>query len=118
MAGMSYRTGVEGERLACEFLERRGYGVLQRRYKTKAGEIDLVMKDKDAIVFVEVKKRKKMADAAEALSRTQFNRIADAAAIFTGSSDVECSEIRFDLVCMSSDGNINHIKNISMDFCD
>ena len=49
--------GVEGENLACAELERRGYAILARRYKTSHGELDIVARDGDYLVFVEVKAR-------------------------------------------------------------
>ena len=49
--------GKTGEDLAVTELERRGYTVLARRYRTKHGEIDIVARDGDTTVFVEVKAR-------------------------------------------------------------
>src|SRR4051794_4823767 len=49
--------GEIGERIAERHLERRGYRVLARNYRTRYGEIDLVAADEDAIVFCEVKTR-------------------------------------------------------------
>ena len=52
------RFGREGEQLACDELERRGYVVIERRYRTNAGELDIVAKDGNYLVFVEVKARR------------------------------------------------------------
>src|SRR5262249_61219255 len=49
--------GKTGEDLACRELERRGYVILARRYRTRFGEIDIVSDDRGVIVFVEVKAR-------------------------------------------------------------
>jgi putative endonuclease len=49
--------GISGEDLACRELERRGYSVLERRYRTRFGEIDIVCRDGPTVVFVEVKAR-------------------------------------------------------------
>jgi len=49
--------GEYGEELACRELERRGYAILARRYRTRLGEIDIVAKDGEVLVFVEVKTR-------------------------------------------------------------
>jgi len=48
-------TGNEGERLAAESLQIKGYEILQRNYRSKWGEIDIVAKINDIVVFVEVK---------------------------------------------------------------
>ena len=49
--------GIRGEDLACRELRRRGYAILARRHRTRHGEIDIVAKDGDVLVFVEVKAR-------------------------------------------------------------
>ena len=49
--------GKLGESLAVEELERRGYAIVARRYRTRHGEIDIVAEDGDTLVFVEVKTR-------------------------------------------------------------
>ena len=49
--------GNEGEALAAKFLEEKGYEILERQYRCVYGEIDLVCKEKNEIVFVEVKSR-------------------------------------------------------------
>ena len=54
----TYETGLLGEEIAAQWLEQHyGMRLLETRYKTKAGEIDLIMLDKDTVVFVEVKTR-------------------------------------------------------------
>ena len=49
--------GKAGEELACAELRRRGYAILARRYRTRAGELDIVAADGLTLVFVEVKAR-------------------------------------------------------------
>ena len=49
--------GKTGEDLACRELRRRGYTLIARRYRTRFGEIDIIARDGDTIVFVEVKAR-------------------------------------------------------------
>lgn len=49
--------GKSSEDLACAELQRRGYAVLARRYRTRVGEIDIVARDGAAVVFIEVKAR-------------------------------------------------------------
>lgn len=50
-------TGGHGEDLACEYLKREGYEILERNYRIRGGEIDIVAKDREYLVFVEVKTR-------------------------------------------------------------
>jgi putative endonuclease len=52
------RLGTRGEKLACRFLRRNGYKILYRNFRGRSGgEIDIVCRDKDMLVFVEVKTR-------------------------------------------------------------
>ena len=52
-----YQTGRQGERIAEEFLRHKGYTLLTRNYRSGRGEIDLVVRQKDLLIFVEVKTR-------------------------------------------------------------
>ena len=52
------RLGIRGEKLACRFLRRNGYKILYRNFRGRSGgEIDIVCRDRDTLVFVEVKTR-------------------------------------------------------------
>lgn len=51
------QTGDYGENIACRHLKNLGYKILERNYRIRGGEIDIVAKDKDTLVFVEVKTR-------------------------------------------------------------
>lgn len=92
--------GKFGESRACEELARRGYAVLARRYRTRAGEIDIVARDGATIVFVEVKARtsEHFGGGAAAITPTKQRRIVHMASDFLarhGWSDRPC---RFDVV--------------------
>lgn len=50
-------TGKLGEELACKFLKEKGYLILERNYKIRGGELDIIARDKEDLVFVEVKTR-------------------------------------------------------------
>ena len=65
----TYQTGLAGELQAEEWLIRnRGMKTLERRYRTKAGEIDLIMAEGNTVVFVEVKTRIRAAAACSPLT--------------------------------------------------
>jgi putative endonuclease len=73
--------GDEGERLAARYLRRKGYKILARRYRTALGELDLVARDGDCIVFIEVKTRRdelagQPHEAVDARKQAQLTRLA------------------------------------------
>lgn len=51
------QTGDFGETITCEFLKKQGYKILERNYRIRGGEIDIVAREKEELVFVEVKTR-------------------------------------------------------------
>lgn len=51
------QTGNYGEELACKYLKKQGYKILERNYQIRGGEIDIIAKDKEYLVFIEVKTR-------------------------------------------------------------
>ncbi len=76
------RRGRRAESLAAWFLRLKGYRLLARRYKTPAGEIDLVMRRGRTVVFVEVKQRPDETAGLEAVTPSGRRRIARAAAMW------------------------------------
>ncbi len=57
---MRNQTGKEGEAFAVQYLKKKGYRILESNYQTPIGEIDIVARDRDTIVFVEVKTRQSL----------------------------------------------------------
>ena len=57
MPDKNQRYGQKGETLAVRYLQKTGYRILEKNYRTNLGEIDIIAKDRDFIVFVEVKAR-------------------------------------------------------------
>ena len=95
----AHASGLRAEAIAALLLQLKGYSVLARRMKTRAGEIDLVVRRGRSLVFVEVKARQDMDAAAEALQGRQRARLARAAEIFIGARPALMDlDIRFDLV--------------------
>ena len=78
----SYRFGVFAEKISLLFLYLKFYQIVAWRYKTQAGEIDIVARKSRSIVFVEVKARKKQSLVEEVLRSKQISRIQHAAEIF------------------------------------
>ncbi len=51
------KLGEKGEELAVRFLKKKGYKIIKQNYKTRIGEIDIIAKDRESLVFIEVKTR-------------------------------------------------------------
>jgi putative endonuclease len=93
--------GRDGEALAARYLESKGYHILARRYRTRAGEIDLVARCGRLIVFAEVKTRRTLSFGApfEAVHRQKQSRIARAAAHYLAHHATrDAPDCRFDVI--------------------
>jgi len=92
--------GKTGEDLACGELERRGYAIIARRYRSRGGEIDIVARDGDTIVFVEVKARENRAfgEAAEAVTGGKQRKIVQLAVDYLMRHRLANRPCRFDVV--------------------
>jgi putative endonuclease len=75
----AFRTGLSAEARAAAYLMAKGYRILAKRFRTPVGEIDLVARRRNVVVFVEVKARATLDDAAYAVMPRQQRRIIDAA---------------------------------------
>lgn len=95
----AYRLGHGAESLAALILRLKGWRILARRFKSGAGEVDLIARRGDVLAFVEVKARSSRTAALEAVSATARGRIIRAAQIFlVQNPDHADSTQRFDLM--------------------
>jgi putative endonuclease len=94
------RLGVEGETVAAEFLRRAGLRILERRYRTRLGEIDLIAEDGTVLVFVEVKARSGsgFGRPAEAVDRRKQQRLGRVATLYLQRRGWLERSCRFDVV--------------------
>lgn len=94
------RLGREGEDLACAELEKLGYIVIERRYRTRFGEIDIVADDAGTVVFVEVKTKTdcSFGDPAEAVTSQKQRRLASMAEDYAAGHRLDRIPCRFDVV--------------------
>jgi len=97
------RRGHVSESLAALWLRLKGYRILERRLKTRAGEIDLVAAAPfGPVCFIEVKARGLVANAAEAVTRTQQARIARAASLYLSARPhLSRRGARFDIIAVT-----------------
>jgi putative endonuclease len=94
--------GKLGEDLAVAELERRGYAILARRYRTRCGEIDIVAEDEGTLVFVEVKARvtAEFGTAAEAVTRQKQLKLVRMATDYLARAEIRNRLCRFDVVAI------------------
>ncbi len=112
MKNLNKVVGEKGEILAEKFLRKQKYKILERNYQNKIGEIDIIAKDKDTLVFVEVKTRAscKFGRPCEAVTPYKQNKIRGVASYYLMIKGLSDSDCRFDVVEIL-DEEINHIKN-------
>ncbi|HET7874308.1 MAG TPA: YraN family protein [Methylomirabilota bacterium] len=110
--------GQKGEEEAARFLARSGYAILDRNVRTRAGEIDLVAKEGKTLVFVEVKTRKDVAEAAEppqaAVRTRKQNRLGKLALVYLRAKRLRQVPCRFDVVSVivNDEGGVKAIRHI------
>lgn len=98
--------GDAGERIAALFLEQRGYKIIARNFRTRAGEMDLIGEDTDGLVFIEVRTRRGNAMGApeESLTPRKRKRLIQVAEEFLAEhAEYENHAWRIDLVAVELD---------------
>jgi putative endonuclease len=114
------QTGRSGEQIARQHLEQRGYATVELNWRCAAGELDLVMKDGDILVFVEVKARisERAGFAEEAISPAKARRLLATGDWYVSEHpEFQQSFWRIDLVALtlSHDGavrRLTHLENV------
>lgn len=117
MTGLTgYHAGLAAENIVAEDYARRGRKIANHRWRGCGGEVDLIVREGDRVVFVEVKKSKTFARAAERLTRRQMDRIYATASEFLGGEPAgQMTDVRFDLALVDGQGAVQIIENAFMD---
>ncbi|MDD4937393.1 MAG: YraN family protein [Candidatus Shapirobacteria bacterium] len=119
----NYKKGREGEEIAREYLIKKGFRLIESNYSNKLGEIDLIMVDKDILIFVEVKLKigDRFGTPEEMINKYKLSRIKRIAEGFLVLEKVanNYQKYRIDAVCIVLDGNkkverINHYENVQL----
>jgi putative endonuclease len=107
---VAFRLGLSAESRAAAFLIAKGFRILARRWKSPVGEIDVVARRRSLLIFVEVKARESLDDAAWSVTPRQRQRIVAAAnAWLARHPDVPFQDIRFDAVLVAPRSLPRHI---------
>jgi putative endonuclease len=108
------KKGERGESIALKFLQGKGYELIETNSQCRYGELDLVMRDGEYLVFVEVKQRKdaRFAQAREFITRSKQEKLRRAALFYLSQHTTELSP-RFDVVEVYTGGQprTEHIIN-------
>jgi putative endonuclease len=107
---VAFQLGISAESRAAAFLIAKGFRILARRWKSSLGEIDIVARRRHLLIFVEVKARPNLDEAAESVNARQQRRIAAAAEIWLGANpDGSVRDIRFDAILVAPGKLPRHI---------
>ncbi len=109
-------TGALGEKLAKDFLKKRGYHILETNYRSPEGEIDIIARHKDTLVFVEVRTKKSLefGSPEESITKTKRERLRAVASRYQQTHDNLPSLWRIDVVAIELDqrGKLSRIELI------
>lgn len=108
------KLGQLGEQLALKTLKRLGYKDIVRNYRCRLGEVDLVAKDGDTLVFVEIKTRRgrSVGIAKEAVDSRKQRQLSRVALSFMKAHDCADAKARFDVVAINLDGERPQVEVI------
>jgi putative endonuclease len=115
---MSTKSGDLGEEIARELLQKKGYKILSTKFKCKFGEIDIVAKDRDILVFVEVKTRwsRKFGKPEEAVTPHKLAKIKRVSEYFCMMNNLFDAKQRIEVVALEIEkGKIISSKIILVD---
>lgn len=107
-------TGNKGEDIACDFLKKNGYKILERNINLSNKELDIVASVKGMIVFVEVKTHNVFAPgrAEDAMTSRKLHHLKKAISMYVNNKKIDPNNIRLDLICVNID-SVNKNTNIS-----
>lgn len=108
--------GRLAEDLAQDYLTARGLSPVMRNYRTRRGELDLIMRDRDVVVFVEVRYRGAgaLVGGLDSIDRHKQGRLVAAAQHFLQQYPAEAQRpCRFDVIAITPAGEGNHVEWIS-----
>ena len=108
----AYLSGLSAEASVVRHLERQGLVPLAERWRGQGGEVDLILRDGDVYVFVEVKKSRSFDAALNSLGAKQMQRIHAAASEYLAQTPKgQLSEVRFDLALVDGMGQVRIMEN-------
>lgn len=113
----NYEKGRMGEKIAVKYLRSRDFDIISTNYRTSFGEIDIIARDKEYIVFIEVKfrKRSEYGFPRESVGKFKQKNIVKTAYNFIMENNLSNIDFRFDVIEIL-DGFVEHIENAFEDW--
>ncbi|SNT18745.1 YraN family protein [Tropicimonas sediminicola] len=109
---VSYHAGLAAEDIVERHYAGTGLPVVERRWRGRGGEIDLIVRDGDGLIFVEVKKARDFARAVERVTPRQMERIVASASEYIGRMpNGQLTEMRFDVALVDGRGGLRVLEN-------
>lgn len=114
---ISHELGKFGEEVATKYLQQNGYKIIERNFSCRQGEIDIIAKNTEYLIFIEVKTRSSafFGNASEAVNREKQKHIKSSAKYYLYIKNMENIFVRFDVIevyVMEGRCRLNHIKQI------
>jgi len=111
-------TGKEGEKIAAAYLKKNGYRIIEINFRCPIGEIDIIAKEKDDLVFVEVKTRKsiELGYPEQAVGKRKQKRMSQLALWYLQKRKIADTNARFDVVAVTLIPKKNEVKLIKNAF--
>ena len=114
---LRHEIGKEGENIATKYLENLGYTIIERNFMARQGEIDIIAKDKEEYVFIEVKTRSSnlFGEPIEAVNKPKQKHLINTVKYYIYLNQLENEFIRLDVIevyLKEKSYRINHIKQI------
>ena len=103
--------GRAAEQEAEEWLAEQGWTILDRRRKTKAGEVDLIARRPGLVAFIEVKWRRRVEELAFAIDEYRLRRVAAAVAVVGHEYVADGEDMRIDVILLAPGCPPDHINN-------
>lgn len=109
------KQGEHTENLACQYLEKKGFKLIEKNFNCRVGEIDLIMKDNNSLVFVEVRYRRSnnFGSGAESITASKQAKLIKTASLYLQQhAKLDKYPARFDVVSITGFVETDNINNI------
>lgn len=105
--------GSQGEETACRYIQQKGFVIIQRNFTCRLGEIDIIARKDNQLIFIEVKTLRSSGDALLAIDRSKQNKLMKLATYYMETRNIQ-TDARFDAIGVNfgpSGFRVEHIEN-------